>query len=145
MIKHKRAIGCASVIWMAAGSVMVGCAADPIKAPGAGRADLLRIGDYPQIVASPDLHNWLVFSPATVTAGSKDEPMQVTVPVRSTYDKKGLSLQYRFLFLDERGLPQRADRGHRFIHLEPRLLAYLDGMAFDRGATDWRLEIRAAR
>ena len=125
--------------------ILDGCAYDPVKAPPAGRADLLPVADYPQIVATQNLHHWLVFSPASITPGSDDVTMDVSVPMRSKFDKGGLSLHYRFKFFDDRGRPLREEPGWIFKHVEPRLQYHLEGNALDLAAVDWRLEIRAAR
>lgn len=122
-----------------------GCKTDPIKAPGAGRADLLRFEDYPQIAATQNLHAWLVFSPASITPETSRSPMEVSVPFRSKYDKSALELQYRFIFLDAQGRPLKNNPGFAFLHVEPRLQYFLEGNALDTGVADWRLEIRAAR
>ena len=121
-----------------------GCAHDPVKAPWAGRVDLLPLADYPQIVAMQGLHKWLVFSPASVVPAGEDRPMSVSVPFRSTYDQQPLNLQYRFIFFDHRGRPLKASPGYRFIHAEPRVQSFLEGNAMQSGAADWRLEVRAA-
>ena len=124
---------------------LLGCASDPVKAPPGGRADLLPLADYPQIVATQNLHHWLAFSPAIETHGTDDQPIEVSVPLRSKYDKSGLNVQYRFLFFDSDGRPLDDDPGYVFRHIEPRQQYYLESNALDVGAVNWRLEIRAAR
>ena len=122
------------------------CAApDTVKAPSSGRVDLLPLADYPQIVATQGLHEWLVFSPPSVVPGGEEKPMSVSVPFRSTYDRQPVNLQYRFIFFDDRGRPLETSPGYRFIHAEPRVQSFLEGNAIQSGAADWRLEIRAAR
>ncbi|MAE64646.1 MAG: hypothetical protein CMJ18_10305 [Phycisphaeraceae bacterium] len=125
--------------------VLAGCApSDPVKAPHAGLVDLLPVSDYPQIAVASSLSEWLVFAPPTVLAASEDGPMHVSVPLRSTYDKQGLSIQYRFRFLDAYGRPT-GHAGFRFAHLAPRMQDFVEANAMDGRAEDWRLEIRPAR
>lgn len=125
--------------------LLAGCESDPMKAPPGGRVDLLPLEDYPQIVVTSNLQKWLAFSPATVVPSSEKQPMSVQVPVRSLYDKGQLRIQYRFEFLDEKGLPVGPPPGYRFAVLEPRLLVYLEGNAMETSAVDWRLVVRPAR
>ena len=126
--------------------LLAACASDPMKLPPGGRADLLPIKDYPQIVATRGLDQWLAFSPAYVDPSTDLSPLRVTVPVRSLYDKGQLRIQYRFEFFDERGLPVGPAPGYRFAVLEPRIQNnYLEGNAMETTAVDWRLEVRPAR
>lgn len=122
---------------------MVGCKYSPYE----GRQDRLDIEEYPRIVASRDTHRNLLFSPATIDPGTDLRPMRVTVPVRSRFKRSDLRVQYRFEWLDEAGRPmnRNANAEWRYKALPPRNQVFLDGNALDRGAKDWRLEVRLAK
>lgn len=122
-----------------------GCQTDLTKAPASGRMDMLQLKDYPQIAVQPTLDEALVFATAVVDPSTADRPMHVRVPVRSIHDTGGLNIQYRFEFLDNRNLSLRTNSGWRFLHLTPRIQTDLEGAALETKASDWRLEVRAAK
>lgn len=123
-------------------SAVTGC----VKAPFTGKADAVPIDNYPRIVASRETYKNLRFSAGIVEAGTLDRPMRVSVPVRSTFERSNLNVQYRFEFLDGAGRPMRrsGNAEWRYKALPPRNQVFLDGNALDTGASDWRLEVRLA-
>lgn len=123
---------------------LTGCE-DPVKAPPEGYGDLLARDNYPRIVALEGLSEALRFGPPIVDASTDAAPMKVTVPVRSVEDKYPLNVQYRFEFLDSGRRPLSETAGWKFLHLEPRVEAFMTGSALQTSAVDWRLEVRPAR
>lgn len=121
---------------------MTGCTYSPYE----GRHDRLDVEEYPRIVASRDTYRNLFFGPATIDPGTDAQPMRVTVPVRSRFRRSDLRIQYRFEWLDSAGRPmgRSADAEWSYKALPPRNQVFLDGNALDRGAKDWRLEVRLA-
>ena len=134
----------------AAAAAMIGLglgivpACDTVKAPPEGRADQLSTANYPRIVAVEGLSEHLAFSKPMVNTASPDQPMKVTVPVRSVYDGYPLQIQYRFEFFNGAG-QSLGDSGWRFEHLEPRVQKQLAAAAMKTQAEDWRLTVRPAR
>lgn len=120
---------------------MAGC--DTIQAPPSPRGDPLE-GNYPANVAIQGLAEELVVEKPIITASSPDVPMSVVVPVRSVSDDK-LKLQYRFIFLDNRGRPLTQPPGWQYITVEPKLRIFMEGSALDTSAADYNLEIRPNR
>lgn len=114
--------------------------------PYAGKPDLVSNDEYPQIVASRYTYKNLRFGPPVEEVGTPEKPMRVTVPVRSTFKRTDLNIQYRFEFLDFAGRPlQRSGVTEwRYKALPPRNQVFLDANALDVGAKDWRLEVRLA-
>jgi hypothetical protein len=124
--------------------VTFGCQ-NATKAPFTPRPDPVA-GNYPRQVTVDGLHEVLVVGQPVVQRSTPDQPMRVTVPVRSVFDHGPLNVQYQFTFLDDRGRPLRGgDSGWRFQRLEPRAPAYFDANAMDPAAADWNLVIRSAR
>lgn len=123
----------------------LGCATDTLKGPPGRRIALQPVTDYPQIIASQNLHDWLVFAPATVIPAGDGQIASVSVPVRSVWENSGLNLQYRFVFSDSRGKQMRTEPGYRFIQLQPHEQNHLEGEPLDGGAMGWQLEIHVAR
>ncbi|MBL0928373.1 MAG: DUF1425 domain-containing protein [Phycisphaerales bacterium] len=125
------------------GSVLSGC--DTVKAPPAGRADTIKMEQYPGIVAQDGLNQWLGFNEPVFETGTPDRPARVTVPTRSLADV-GMNVQYRFLWFDDKGRPVRTQQeGWRFINIQPRAQVMLDSNALETAAKSWRLELRSAR
>ncbi len=132
-------------IWLAVICSFLGCSTNTLKGPPGRRIVLLPVAGNRQIIASENLHDWIVFSPASVTSAGRAQIASVSVPVRSVWQESGLNLQYRFVFSDSRGKPMRTEPGYRFIRLQPHTQNYLEGDPLDRGAMGWQLEIHAAR
>ena len=117
-------------------------ACDPVKAPGAAKADPLPSAAYPQIVAAEGLSGYIAYDAPKVSA---TKPMEVTVPVRALTDNQDLNIQYRFSFFDENGVPLNDNPDWRFLKLPSRNQRFLSGFAREQSAVDWRLEIRPAK
>lgn len=138
----KMSAACVALLAVVTLAPLTGC-----YGPYTGREDRLPIEEYPNIVASRGTYKNLYFGPATIEEGTPEQPMRVTVPVRSRYRYKNLNIQYRFEFLDYAGRPieRSGQREWRFITLEPRNQVFLDANALDTGAKDWRLQVRLAQ
>ncbi|MFO0833541.1 MAG: YcfL family protein [Phycisphaerales bacterium] len=117
-------------------------ACDPVKAPGAAKADPLPSAAYPQIVAAEGLSGYIAYDAPKVSA---TKPMEVTVPVRALTDNQDLNIQYRFSFFDQNGVPLNDNPDWRFLKLPSRNQRFLSGFAREQSAVDWRLEIRPAK
>lgn len=117
-------------------------ACDPVKAPGAAKADPLPSAAYPQIVAAEGLSGYIAYDAPKVSA---TKPMEVTVPVRALTDNQDLNIQYRFSFFDQNGVPLNENPDWRFLKLPSRNQRFLSGFAREQSAVDWRLEIRPAK
>jgi uncharacterized protein YcfL len=124
-----------SLLWLSA------CKApDPVKAPYTPGQDLVGRTNYPKVTTTGDLAPWLVVAEPTVT---HEGVLKVVVPVRLTSDTYQWSkVQYRFLFLDAKGTPVRAQPDWMPVTMEPRQQVFMQGNSLDSDATDWRLEIR---
>ena len=111
--------------------------------PPAPRADQAA-GNYPNItVQDARLRNFIVISDVSVSGG---ELMKVNVALRLDYTGDATSsVQYRFTFLDARGTPLASQSGWQLMDLPPRVQRFMTGVALDKGAEDWRLEIRSAQ
>jgi len=79
-----------------------------------------------------------------VNDGTKDQPMSVVQPVRNI-KAFTLQIQYQFTFLDSQGRPTEGGGGWKYLTLEPRVERFLEGVALDTNAVDWRLTIRPAK
>ncbi len=112
--------------------------------PGTPDPDPLAGGAYPQIVGlyGLDRHELLVDAPRIVN--DAERPMSVTVPIR-TKIRKEIPCQYRFIFLNDRGMPIGQPAEWQYVLLQPRARTYLTGSAQDIGAADWICEIRPDR
>lgn len=112
--------------------------------PGVPDPDPLAGGAYPQIVGlyGLDRHELLVDAPRIANDG--DRPMSVTVPIR-TKIRREIPCQYRFIFINERGMPIGEPSEWHYALLQPRARTYLTGNAPDVGAVDWVCEIRPDR
>ena len=135
---------CALILLAMIGLVGLPGCNDPVKAPPAGRGDLVLPENYPRIIATQGLDKFLAFSRPVITPTSPNQPMSVSAPVRSLHDRNELNIQYRYEWMDQRG-QVLSDSGWRFAKLAPRVQTQLSGSARDVGATDWRLHVRSAR
>lgn len=121
-----------------------GCARPTVAPPAQPIADPMQ---YPQIVLSQDLAGWVaVDRPVVEGMGSDDGPLNVMVPVRTlTARGEAIRVQYRYIFLDDRGRPVHPQGDWRYERMESRTQKFFEGNALDERAVDWRLEIRTAR
>jgi uncharacterized protein YcfL len=69
--------------------------------------------------------------------------MTVTQAVRAIA-KEPINIQYRFEFFDAQSKPLTTTENWRFLHLTPRVEAFLQASAMDTNARDWRVTIRPA-
>lgn len=140
-----RPLNVLAMLTVAAAMIFVGgCNKDNVQGPQGVRSDPLA-GGYPQNVALSGLHNGIVIGKPIVDAATEDQPMRVTVPLRSVADRT-LRTQYKFTFLDDRGRPVRSNReSWRYQVIAPKAEVYLEANALDTDAVDWRLEVRPAR
>ena len=115
-------------------------------APGTPDPETLPGTAYPQVVGLDGLDDRELLLDAPRVAPETDDgrPMSVTVPIR-TKIRKEIPVQYRFKFLDERGLPIGEEATWQYALLQPRARTFLTGNAPDIGAVDWLCEIRPNR
>lgn len=139
-MRSKRSIGAA--VFLAGGAWMLGgCAAD--TSPPGAMGDPTDTQAYPNVTVEPALQRWIVVRSPVVERG---EIMKVTVPVRlQSATSKPIYVQYKFVFLDEAGVPLRVQSDWQFQQLEPRMERFLRGNALDSNADNWQVEIRSAR
>lgn len=116
---------------------------DPVKAPYGGVGDPLPANQYPQITTDGAMSNYLLFSQPVVSRDSG--VLKVTTPARLRSDGLESNIQYRYIFLDASGQPLRAQPDWRYMRMPARQQVFFEGNALDATATDWRLEVRAAR
>lgn len=132
----------ALIVPMVVVGLSVGCTSERTKAPKRIDEDALMAHEYPQITVSRGLKG-------TITAGDIVEeagpPVRVTVPVRALTRRRDLHVQYRFMFLDEKGLPLNREPDWHYMRMPSRTQVFMQGNALDANAQDWRLEIRLAR
>ena len=133
-----RSLGFLSALFAVA--LFAGCA----YSPGTPDPDPLAGTAYPQIVGLYGLDRGELLVDAPRVAAEDDRPMSVTVPIR-TKIRKEIPAQYRFIFLDERGIPIGEPGAWRYALLQPRARTFLTGDAPDLGAVDWLCEIRPNR
>lgn len=121
-----------------------GCRQPTIAPPPSPIADPM---EYPQITLSPDLARWIAVDRPIVTGmGEDDGPLAVTVPVRTLTSRgESIRVQYRYIFLDDRGRPVHPEGDWKYERMASRVQKFFEGNALDERATDWRLEIRTAR
>jgi hypothetical protein len=121
-------------------ALLTGCAATVQPPPPTGLAD--PYGPAPQITVLDQLDRFVVVSDAMMEPGP---PMDVTVMCRANTEQESLYVQYRFIFLDDRGRRLEREPDWRFITMPARAPIEMRGNALDSRASDWRLEIRSAR
>lgn len=138
-----------SMMKMGVGAAVAGAiaflgACDTVKAPYTPRVD--QVQTYPKITVSGELAQFIAIS-APVVEKTGDGLLKVTVPVRLLSDAGfDSNVQYRFLFLDDKGTPTRGgDMSWTFVNLPPRNQVMLTGQSLDDDAADWRCEIRLAK
>lgn len=142
MSTHRRMQSAAAIL--AAGMMLIGLSGcgDARKPPGRAERDVLHEDLYPQVAATEGLDEYLVVSRVTK---SDTEPLQVTVGMRNLTNDDEHYVEYRFFFFDENGKPLQNNPDWHYFTVPARTEFFLTGTALDRGATDWRLEIRPAR
>lgn len=97
---------------------------------------------YPQITVDYALRKYVAFAAPVVEKG---ETMRVTVPVRLLADQSEQSrVQYRFIFLTDKGIPLRDQPDWRYELLDARQQKFLSMSSTDTAA-DWRMEVRTTR
>jgi len=118
---------------------LTGCAGTQ-REPHAAKADTL--ASYPQITVEHGLRNFIVVGDPVVTRG---DVLAVSVPTRLTSNEgEQARVQYRFIFLNDRGVPLRDQPDWRYMLLEPHQQVFLAANSTDT-ASDWRMEIRSNR
>ena len=122
--------------------LLTGCY-DPVKAPDPGLRDPLVIQAYPKITVDRGLSRFLGFSDPIVEA-TPDKPLNVTVPVRLLEDY-AVNVQYRFIFVDNKGRPIQPEMGFQYIRMPARVQVFFKGAALDTNAVDWFLQVRSAQ
>jgi uncharacterized protein YcfL len=127
-----------TVVLAAAVCATAGCA----HKPHGVRSDPLDYDDYPQITVLEDLHRNVVLSSVVEEEGA---PLRVTVAVRNRANDDERHVQYRFFFLDSRGVPEDPNPDWHYMHMPARTMMYMQGNALDKSAVAWRLEVRPAR
>lgn len=120
-----------------------GAGCDSVKAPGAVVGDPLPAASYPQIAVLQGLQGYIVMG--TAPRVEPGPPMKVTTALRTKTDYEELSVQYRFFFFDGSGAPLNREPDWRYARLQSRTESFFQGVAPDRGAVDWRMEVRPAR
>jgi uncharacterized protein YcfL len=120
---------------------LAGCAT-PTE-PFTPHGDHIPLERYPKITAPAELARYLAVSDTKVEVG---DVMRVTTPVR-LISKPGQwsKVQYRYIFLDDRGIPVRSQPEWQPVTLEPQQQVFLTQNSLDSNARDWRLEIRPQR
>lgn len=115
--------------------------------PYGAQADRYPDDRYPQIVTLGWLRNDFFYNQPVVIPERDGRPMRVSVNVRlkEFAFEKAIPCQYRFIFLDEVGIPLDPDPAWQYRKIEPRVITNLQGFAPDIGAVDWRCEIREDR
>jgi uncharacterized protein YcfL len=125
-----------------AASALVGCTPTQ-RGPISAAADPIPLEAYPKITVPYALAPYIVAAPTTVQEGGV---LKVTTPIRLTSNPgQWAKVQYRYIFLDSRGLPVRSQPEWQPITLEPHQQVFLSANSLDTNATDWRLEIRPQR
>lgn len=135
------------------GSGLGACAPkDTVKAPAVPARDALEAHTYPQVAMSPELAGWMAVDRPIVTRGEAagaavdpDRPLHVVVPVRTLTDRETIRVQYRFQFFDGKGRPLAPQPDWEYRRMASRTQQFFEANAMDARATDWRLELRAAR
>ena len=113
--------------------------------PPAVRGDTVTSLEYPKITAEGGLNEYVRFGEPVVMAGSEARPMRVTVPVRSTWERYPLNVQYRFEFYNDRNQPLQSNQDWRYTVLEPGIQTHFEATAIEGTARNWRLIMRPAK
>jgi uncharacterized protein YcfL len=122
---------------------LAGCASPRQTGPIPAANDPIPLEAYPKITVPYALAPYIVAAPTTVVEGGV---LKVTTPIRLTSNPgQWAKVQYRYIFLDSRGLPVRSQPEWQPATLEPHQQVFLSANSLDSNATDWRLEIRPQR
>lgn len=116
----------------------------PTYAPASPGLDPLPAEAYPQIVLHDGLENVLVTEQATIRWARNTRPMMVRIPFRSLSDTS-VGAQYRFVFYNSEGDQTTTQPTWRTVSFPPRTRRFVEASAISLEATDWELELRAAR
>lgn len=128
--------------------MLAGCAAalasgcSHVRPPRAIREDPLPSADYPQIAVLGGLGGAIAAGDVVEEAGP---PLAVTVPMRALTHDDELNVQYRFFFLNEKGVPLDRDPDWHYMQMPSRSQVFMGANALDQNARTWRLEVRPAR
>ena len=122
-------------------NLVAGCGLDTV--PQGTSRDTLSSPRNPQIVGLDGLGPRLRYDEPIVRSGG-DEPLTVTVPIRPS-STRDIPIQYRFTFLATDGKPVGPEMDWQYKVLLGRGWVYLSGTSLDAEATDWHLDIRAAK
>lgn len=136
-IVHRKA-SIVGMVLAAVSLVMAGCQYAPARA----ERDKLDRDTYPQISLHEDLRGAIVVADVIENPGP---PYRVTVALRSRTSTADRLVQYRFIYLDSSGQPIGDEAGWLSERFPARTEKFIKSNALDRGATDWRMEIRPAR
>ena len=118
--------------------VLLPCCSQSLRSP---EPDPLDMDEYPQVVATENLHRVIVISDV---AKGESRPLNLTLAIRNVDDDER-SIQYRFFFLDLNNVPEVLDPDWHYLRLPALTGVFIQGNAMDTRAVDWRLEIRPAR
>ena len=118
----------------------IGCQS---TAPPGAKTETVSAAAYPQVVALDGLDKFLAADRPRVRR-AESGAMSVSVPVR-ILRKRDVKAQYRFTFFDEMDRPLRPEMDWQYKVLPGRAQTFLEGVAMDSAAAEWRLEIRSAR
>lgn len=119
-------------------SAMATCNTDPVT-PGPDP-----VIDYPNIVLDPALEDKLVKARPNTQPPTRDQPMRISVPVRSV-TQHPLNLQYRVLYFDAFGKQTNDYPVWKDMRLMGRARHVINDNAVDLDAVEWNIEIRPAR
>lgn len=124
-------------------AVTTGCQQPTVLPPATG-ADPVPLDNDPRIVALDGLDQFLVVSDPIIDQ-EPDGLLRVSVPARVIMEEGVIRVQYRFLFLDERGFTLRPEEQWRYLVMPARTLVSMESISLSTRAKDWRLQIRSAR
>lgn len=122
---------------IAAAALLAGCVTD--YQPGVATAE--DGSAYPEVAILGNLGGGVRKHAPIVTPGERGRPMAVSVPLRLMSDRTR-EVQYRFIFMDQRGKPLPPEMDWTWKVMPARALVYFEAAALDDRATDWRLEVR---
>jgi uncharacterized protein YcfL len=131
-------------------SLALGCAmfaggCDTVHAPSTPTLDKLPAQAYPKVaVLDGELARALAIDPSMVVVTPTDgnNPMSVSVPIRSLVDNT-MRMEHCFIWFDAQGREVRRTVWKR-QDIDPRVQIKLQSNAIDTRSVDWRLEIRSA-
>ncbi len=122
---------------LASALLLVAC--NHYTAPPAARGDVLTRDQYPNIVATGGLSNYLLIN--DVSEIDRNGLLDLSVDMRWA-GREPVYVEYRFFFLDRSGRPEYNEPAWRRAEAGPGLATNLRANATRPTSTDWRLEIR---